>query len=157
MKLLPDWADALPLQQQSVLILALRGPDGVAKDHPCKNVQRAYRASVIRAAYLGRMMRGDDKGDSFMSLARFNDSGTWEDDLTAFFTAVDSLPHHFYMHLMHGAQILGYRHPLAMVRGRWSFFYGMCCGDLHLSPETETGMDARLSDGLRLLWEPERV
>jgi hypothetical protein len=40
-----DWMDDLPMQQQSVVVLATRGPDGVAKHHPCKDVVRAYRIS----------------------------------------------------------------------------------------------------------------
>ena len=43
----PTWCTMLPLQQQSVLFLASRGPDGVAKVHPCKPVIIAYRATVF--------------------------------------------------------------------------------------------------------------
>ena len=41
----------------------------------------------------------------------------------AFFDHVDELPHHYYMHLMHGAQIAGYKHPNDLFRRRWLDFY----------------------------------
>jgi len=65
---------------------------------------------------------------------------------------VDSIPHHAYMHLMHGAEILGYRHPDAALSSRWRGFYYQCCADLHLMSETREAMDRRLNDGDRQLW-----
>ena len=41
----PEWIFRLPMQQQSVLLLGSRGPDGVEKFHPCKDVTRASLAS----------------------------------------------------------------------------------------------------------------
>lgn len=36
---------------------------------------------------------------------------------------------------------------------RWRYFYGRCCDDMHLMPESEEQMDARLSDWGRKHWE----
>ena len=109
-----DWLFDLTMQQQSVLVLGCRGPDGIAKFHPTKEVVARYRATVLKAAYLGRPMRIDE-GDNttFMTLRYFSDDGHWLTMVRDFFDHVDSLPHHYYMHLMHGAQIAGYKHPSA--------------------------------------------
>lgn len=148
----PDWCLSLPLQQQSVLLLAARGPDGIAKSHPCKDVQRAYRACVLIAAKYGRALNWGERADSFMSLDKFQDEGEWAQVIADFFETADDLPHHFFMHLMHGAEILGYKHPDNRFRDRWLHFYIRCAKELHLYTETEEEMDVRLSDWQREHW-----
>ena len=149
-----DWLFDLTMQQQSVLVLGCRGPDGIAKFHPTKEVVVRYRATVLKAAYLGRPMRIDEGDDTtFMSLLNFSDAGNWLTLVRDFFDHVDNLPHHYYMHLMHGAQIAGYKHPDELFRHRWSGFYLRSCHDLHLKPETEEQMDERLSDWHQRHWD----
>jgi hypothetical protein len=149
----PDWMAGLTMQQQSVLILAARGPDGIAKLHPCKDVVRAYRGTVLKAARYGRLLKWGEIADSFMSMDLIADRHSWMRIVKAFFGVVDSLPHHYYLHLAHGAEILGYKHPDIDVRGAWNWFYLKCCEDMHLTPETEDEMDARLSDWDQNEWE----
>jgi hypothetical protein len=67
----PDWCRDLPIQQQSVLLLAGRGPDGVRKHDACKPVHVAYRACILTAAKYGRSLRWGERADSFMSLDLF--------------------------------------------------------------------------------------
>lgn len=142
----PAWCLNLTLQQQSVLLLAARGPDGIPKSHSCKDVQRAYRASVLVAAKRGRELYYGEKADTFMSLDMIADNDAWAEICKRFFDGIDQLPHHFIMHLMHGAEILGYKHPDIKMRIRWRGFYIDCCRDMHLEPETEEDMDERLND-----------
>lgn len=148
-----DWLFDLTMQQQSVMVLGCRGPDGIAKFHQTKLLVARYRATVLKAAYLGRAM-SIDEGDNttFMTLINFSIDGQWNTIVRAFFDHVDELPHHYYMHLMHGAQIAGYKHPDALFRRRWLDFYFDCCHDLHLHPETEKQMDSRLGDWDRKYW-----
>lgn len=153
----PLWCLALPIQQQSVLLLGARGPDGIAKAHPAKAVQRAYRGSVLVAAKYGRSLHYGEKADTFMSLDEFADDLQWLTVVTQFFQHADDLPHHFYMHLIHGAEILGYKHPDERYRARWSDFYQRCVKDFHLTPETEADMDMRLSDWEREYWQTSSV
>lgn len=153
----PLWCLALPVQQQSVLLLGARGPDGIAKAHPCKRIQRAYRACVLVAARYGRSLAWAEKADTFMCLQEFSDELQWLNALTEFFKHADDLPHHFYMHLVHGAEILGYKHPDERFRAKWRDFYGRCVKEFHLIPETEIEMDARLSDWQREHWEAPSV
>lgn len=149
----PEWCLDLPIQQQSVLFLAARGPDGIAKFHPCKAVVRAYRGTVLVAARYGRLLDWGEKADTFMSLDRFASDFYWSEDLKGYFDNVDSIPHHYQMHLMHGAQILGYHHPEARFRNRWRTFYDLAVEDMHLNPETVEEMDERLNDWNRQEWE----
>jgi hypothetical protein len=156
-----DWLFDLTMQQQSVLVLGCRGPDGIAKFHPTKELVARYRATVLKAAYLGRPMVIDEGDDTtFMTLLKFSSDSHWHHYIVnGFFQHVDSLPHHYYMHLMHGAQIAGYKHPDETFRRRWLDFYFDCCRDLHLHPETEKQMDARLGDWEQRHWNdaPSRI
>ena len=149
-----EWMFPLPMQQQSVLVLACRGPDGVEKYHGCKDIVVRYRATVLKAAYLGRPMRIDEGDDTtFMSLRDFSNDDLWQAYSNVFFDFVDSIPHHYYMHLAHGAEIIGYKHPHELFRRRWRNFYHRCCDNLHLYPEDEAQMDSRLSDWHRQHWD----
>lgn len=152
-----DWMLELSMQQQSVLVLACRGPDGIAKFHPTKVLVAHYRASVVKSAWFGRALRAGEgtRSDPFMTLAGLVDDGTWAIIERDFFANVDSLPHHYYMHLMHGAQIIGYKHPDPVFNLRWRNFYYACCQDLHVGTEPEAEMDYRLGDWQQKHWKPE--
>ncbi|HEV2403607.1 MAG TPA: hypothetical protein VGS08_05410 [Candidatus Saccharimonadales bacterium] len=145
--------------QQSTPLLGARGPDGVGKEHPCRDIQRAYRASVLKAGRLGRCYQWDDPdpGDSFASLRLFCDDKAWKKACHTYFHTMDTLPHHYISHLMHGAQILGYKHPDARFRQRWLDFYHQSVLDLHLCPESEADMDVRLGDFGREQWDNPKL
>lgn len=149
---LQEWILDLPMQQQAVLVLACRGPDGCSKKHEVKDVILRYRASVLKSAHWGRALRLGEHAPTFMTLLGFGIDRAWESLVTSFFDHADSVPHHYYMHLMHGAEIAGYKHPDELFRSRWSRFYQRCCDDLHLGAESEVEMDARLSDWNREFW-----
>lgn len=79
-------------------------------------------------------------------------SASWPTAVDRFFQEVDSLPHHFLMHLIHGAEILGYEHPDDRFRSRWHDFYLTAVDDLHLREEAPHEMRRRLSDWGRSDW-----
>lgn len=154
----PEWCARLPLQMQSVLLLGARGPDGVGKFHPCKDVIRAYRGCVFLAAKYGRLLQWGEKADDFMSLEKFADERQWELIVGDFKRSVDDLQHHYLLHLLHGVEILAYKHPETPFRDRWLYFYNLMVDDMHLRPEPESVMDMRLGDWGRKNWkDPERV
>jgi len=73
---------------------------------------------------------------------------------------VDEMPHHFQLHFMHAAQIVGCHHPSTKIREWWREFYLMIVNDAHLSPETDADMNLRLSDNSdewkKREWTPAR-
>lgn len=148
----PLWCRYLTVQQQSVLFLATRGPDGAEKFHPCKDVQRAYRATVLVAAKYGRMIEYGEHVDNFMSLRSFGNITQWTAEVDNWFNNIDCIPHHFSMKLLHATEILGYMHPDERFRERWLAFYMRGVHELHLSPESELQLRMRLSDWRRADW-----
>lgn len=50
------WANRLPFMQQSVLLTAVRGPDGLPKYHPSKYLLRWYRRCLLLSAMDGRVL-----------------------------------------------------------------------------------------------------
>lgn len=144
-----EWQWSLPIQQQTVLLAALRGPDGIPKYHPCKVIARAYRSCVIKAAFLARAQHAGDVGDAFMD-HQVLISTEWQTHADAYFRNVDEMPHHYHLHLLHAAEILGYKHPDLIIRSLWLDFYISGVEDMHLTIETEDEMDRRLNDFGRL-------
>ena len=151
----PEWATRLPLQMQSVLFLGARGPDGFAKFHPAKGIVRAYRGTVFLAAKFGRLLEYGEKGDDFMSLDVFASPVAWQMAIEDFLHTIDQLPHHYLLHLLHGAGILAYKHPDPRYRERWLQFYNAKVESMHLLPETEEMLDKRLGDWGEAYWPVE--
>jgi len=57
----------------------------------------------------------------------------------------DCLPHHYIMHLVHAAEVIGYNHPQDEIRGHFRSWYLLMCRKLHVNPETEAQMNERLN------------
>lgn len=133
-----DWIHELPFQQQALLMTGMRGPDNSGKHNIAKFIIRYLRASVLKPA-------GDWNGtnnNNFMW-------GQWEyfgRYTTDFWDDHDEYPHHFLMHLIHCAEVVGYKHPVIHIRNAWYNFYIEACGSMHMQPETEVDMDNRLND-----------
>lgn len=139
-----NWVSNLTCMQQTVLLTAIRGPDGVNKEHPAKEILRWLRRSILLSAFDRRVLEDpyEPGGGSFTG-------PQWrplDDAADAYFDSVDAIPHHFQMHLMHAAEILGYKHPDESHRNWWNRFYLHYVNALHLQPETEQQLDCRLGD-----------
>jgi len=148
------WTHDLPLMQQTVLMTAIRGPDGIGKYHVTKFILRWFRRCILRCSFGGVILTTpfEEGGGSFTgpSIKPPEAGFTWElgmdmliDD---YLRSLDELPHHFQMHLLHAAEIIGYKHPDLLIRGWWHRFYLLLVNDLHLQPESEADMDERLGD-----------
>lgn len=149
------WCHGISFMQQTVLLTAVRGPDGIPKYHPVKYLLRWFRRCTLVSSLDGIVLTTpyQDGGGSFMGKsADINvhgrvDEQTWMDDLASqYLRSLDELPHHFQMHFMHAAEIVGYKHPDAEIRAYWNKTYLRLVHDLHLWPETEDQMDLRLGD-----------
>lgn len=148
-----QWTHALTCMQQTVLLTAIRGPDGVAKYHPCKYLIRWYRRCVLLGALDHNVFENpyDPRGGSFTgpSYDRKFDHDWYEpmnQVVERYLQSLDELPHHFQLHLMHAAEIVGYKHPDQKIRDWWYWVYLELVKDMHLSPETEAELDFRLGD-----------
>lgn len=139
LSVLRHWVHELTLQQQGTLICAIRGPDGVHKNDPCKPLVRAYRAIVMNNA------RKLGPNNSFAG----DGSGVCEArEIDAFFESTDQYPWHWKMHFIHAAEIVGYMHPDPEIAKFWLGIYTMMVTDLHLHCESKEEMLHRLrADG----------
>jgi hypothetical protein len=141
---LQPWVEQLTLMQQSVLITATRGPDGMPKKHIAKFVMRWIRRCYLLSAFdrCTLCTPDDPRGGNFTGPIPI----PLEELETQYLNAVDEIPHHFHMHVVHAAEILGYKHPIPWIRDYWNKFYLRSVKDLHLRPESEEDMDKRLGD-----------
>ena len=153
MNVMHPWVEQLSLMQQSVLIAAVRAPDGMRKDHPVKVIMRWYRRCILLSALDGAILADPyvPGGGSFtgpFTARHAADMGIDHFDQVreVYLRYIDDMPHHFQLHMMHAAEILGYKHPDDPIRAWWQLFYRMIVNDAHLHPESETSMDTRLSD-----------
>ncbi len=125
------WVMTLPFRMQSVLMAAIRGCDITKKEDPSKAVARALRALLLNNA---------DSSNSFI----VGDGTPNKQSVVSFLGDLDAYPVHFIGHLMHAAEIVGYKHPEAKISFWWQEFYAKLVAALHLNPETEEQLDVRL-------------
>lgn len=133
------WTEQLTIRQQAMLISAVRGCDGAPKDDPSKSLLWALRWVVLKPSEVGV---DPHHTESFMGYRP-----TLVEDTHRFLQSLDQYPFHFVMHLMHAAEIIGYKHPDEATRLGWGEFYRRIVeGNVHCQVETEAMMDQRLAD-----------
>lgn len=132
-----DWVSTLPgLRHQGVLLTAVRGCDVSPKEDPCKALTRCYR-SVVLNAHVG----DPTKAKTFIEAPPYEEVAR---RMIAVAKDHDALPHHYIMHLVHAAEIVGYFHPSAETRELWFGFYEEMVRRLHLRVETRDELNLRL-------------
>jgi len=148
-----EWTWELSFMQQTVLLCAIRGPDGTPKYGSVKMLLRWYRRCVLVSALDGGILTTPQAplGGSFMGPSfQGEESCVWQLPMDAivgqYMKELDVLPHHFQLHLMHAIEILGYKHPDKYIKGWWHSVYLRIVHDMHLWPETEEQLDKRLGD-----------
>ena len=149
-----EWTHSLSLMQQSVLLTAVRGPDGLPKYGGCKMLLRWYRRCILISSFFRRVLCDpiEDDGGSFLGVSLNDDDSIdhWTDRMQVhvnqYLRELDAIPHHFQMHLLHAVEILGYKHPDQEIRDFWFQVYMRLVNDMHLGPESEKAMDERLGD-----------
>lgn len=159
-----EWVLNIPLMQQSVLFAAVRAPDGLRKDHPVKVLLRWYRRCTLLSAFDKRVLTDpfEPGGGSFTgpfethhareifglneNLAGWPLAHWFDKTREVYLRHVDEMPHHFQLHFMHAAQIVGVHHADPEIRQWWWNFYLMIVNDAHLYPELPAAMNLRLSD-----------
>lgn len=153
MHVMQPWTYSLTMMQQTVLLTAIRGPDGVGKYHPSKYMLRWYRRCVLYGALDHNIFTTPHErgGGSFTGPSCTPPkSGDWSEVMQPVFDdylrSLDELPHHFQLHFMHASEIVGYKHPDDTIRAWWRYVYEQLANDMHLNPESEEQMDFRLGD-----------
>ncbi len=164
-----DWTHNLTVMQQSVLISAIRGCDGMAKLHKAKPLVRWYRRCILISAFDGKAL--DDPfapgGGSFTGPLTWANGdllhGPLFDALPArtrhqgrcdilqkvsddFVDSRDEIPAHYLWHFIHAIEIVGYKHPDLQIREFWGDLYVRLVRAFHVYPETEAQLDERLGD-----------
>ena len=139
---LQDWVMELPLREQGTLLTAVRGCDDEEKIWTQRGV--AYSP--------GRRLT------AFIRFCFMNPADPREIDVEegAFFRSeppspfkpseFGHLPQHWYAHVMHALEIIGYRHPDRFIGNRALGLYVSMVGNLHLNIESEAQMIDRLSE-----------
>ncbi|HEX8609582.1 MAG TPA: hypothetical protein VF679_13150 [Pedobacter sp.] len=130
-----DWIMDLPFTQQALLLLSLRGADGIPKHHHTKTLIRWIRGVVLKPAY-----KNFNRADGFMSI----DYTQWREITTLCLELHDEIPHHFLMHLVHAIEVIGYKHPNSDIGERFLKLYLSYCDSFHMNPESESTLDNRL-------------
>lgn len=145
------WTHDLPMMQQTVLLTAIRGPDGLPKYGSVKMLLRWFRRCVLLSAIDGRILDNpiDGNGGSFTGPS-VADCDVWESAMDVivdgYLKDLDAIPHHFQLHFLHATEIVGYKHNNHRIRAWWRLLYLRLVNDMHLHPETESEMDERLGD-----------
>ena len=141
------------MMQQTVLLTAIRGPDGIGKYGATKMLLRWFRRCVLLSAMDGKELISpmDPAGGSFTGPSVTVEGEThWtvlmDRHVSDYLKQQDELPFHFQMHFMHAIEILGYQHPNKIVRAWWNGVYIRLVNALHLHPETREEMNERLGD-----------
>ena len=153
---LQEWVVKLPLMQQTVLLTCIRGPDGVGKYSPVKLLLRWYRRCILLSAMDGKVLTNpvDTNGGSFTGPS-LSGAAEWQKEewghcmhevVYNYMRELDTIPLHFHTHLIHGAQVVGYKHPNIKIAEWWVEVYIRFVNQLHLHPESHAEMDKRLSD-----------
>jgi len=135
----PWLAEHCTWKMQTVLLTSFRGCDGAYKNDVGKVFTRMMRATVLKNA---------DPTTTFFP-ENMNGREAWKPELERFFTDMDHYPVHWFMHLLHAAEIVGYKHPDSEISEFWENFYARGCYELHVTRETEDALDNRLKDNVQ--------
>lgn len=141
---LQPWVMSIPRMQQAVLLACLRNEDGRAKFHKAKYLIKWFRRCVLITSFEGTVLKSmhQEGGGSYTGPAPKD--MTEKEVLDAFIDSRDEMLLHYYSHAMHSFQILGYKHPIPVIRAFWLEAYTRMVHCLHVWPETEEQMDRRL-------------
>lgn len=138
----------LPLRFQGSLVVSLRGCD-VAPKTPADIIERYGCSTGETSAERGLT--------AFLRYCVMNPADPREVDVCgAFFQSAPPIdwkpsqfghyPEHWYAHIMHGFEIVGYESPDDGLRATAHDIYGRLVRNLHLNPETREQMRERLTE-----------
>ena len=135
--ILKRWVARLGLRHQGVLLTCVRGCDVEERHGSSKLLTRAFRGEILNTH-----CADPSQAKSFIEVCSEEELQQRIDDVVK---SHDHLPHHFLMHLIHGAEIIGYYSPDVIRRPYWKNFYYDMCEKFHMNRETKQQLDFRLN------------
>lgn len=130
---LQPWLEELPIRMQSTLLLSLRGPD----THRCPEIKKIQRWMRGLSFKPGNPVNVVDFMTGTDDVPELQEKNTLAREL-------EFCTQHFYSHLMHGLEVIAYRHPmLSIAHKALDLFEGMC-KLFHLELEDEYSFEERL-------------
>lgn len=148
------WITQLTFKQQTVLLAAIRGCDGVQREDISKKLVRKYRSVILEDADNVNKATTFPVNDIRHVPPRFMATYVSEGDIKIFLKSIDHYPMHWLFHFLHAVEIVGYKHPKEEERKWWNALYNRIVDALHLNIEAEEQMDERLKDGeFRSCWK----
>lgn len=129
--ILQDWILELPLKMQTVLCLSTRGPDNLKSSY-IKTFTRILRAYVYKPA--------DPDNPDFMTadipLPIIRKTSEIKD--------LEFVTLHYFTHMLHGIEIIGYAYPDPTIAKRFEELYYSLVAMLHLHSESKIELFHRL-------------
>lgn len=135
--MLRDWVQELPLREQGVLLSGMRGCD-VAPKVPLDSPERQL-VSYLRYV----VCHPNEESEVGAAQGAYMQPEPPRDWTPSEF---GHYPQHWYAHVMHAFQVVGYRHPEGAVRAVAEPIYRRFVHSLHLEPESFKVMVERLSE-----------
>lgn len=133
MTVLQTWLEALPIRMQSTLLLSLRGPD-THRAPEIKKVQRWMRGLTFKPGNPANVAEFMTDIGNVPTLQEKNDLAR----------ELEFCTQHFYSHLMHGLEVIGYRHPNRVIANAAYKLYLSMANLMHLEDETSQDFELRL-------------
>lgn len=145
---LQSWVMSLPLREQGTLLTGFRGCDLAPKN--LSSINERYGCSTGECS-------AERELSAFLRWCCLNPADKREVDIPgAWFRSTPPLnwkpsqfghyPQHWYAHIMHCFEVVGYRHPNPKTSGDALTIYKRLVRNLHLNPETKAEMINRLSE-----------
>lgn len=128
------WVIEIPWMQQGVLFSMLRNMDGARRSDPSRIVVKGLRGMILKPARSVGSFLGETPTDEELVKA-----------MESFLKECNHLPIHFVLHLIHAAEVVGYKYP-GSEQLTWLGFYSEMCKAMHMNPETQDQMEERLKD-----------
>lgn len=165
--------DSLPKYHPSKFLLRwyrrcilLSAMDGRVLTDPVEPVGGSFTGPSVQTVMAGK----DYRETQYAAVGELRDRSTWAVDghftmgqpmptsrdnwqeamidwVTAYIRGLDEVPHHYQLHFLHAAEIVGYKHPAFDIAHWWEMkVYKRLVLDMHLRPEREETLDHRLGD-----------
>jgi hypothetical protein len=139
---LQDWVMELPLRYQGTLLTGVRGCDSEAKEWDSQGI--AYSSGRRLTAFIRYcfMNPADIREVDFTEGSFFQSKPPYPFKPSEF----GHLPQHWYSHVMHCLEIIGFYHPNSEISGMALELYHQMVWNLHLNPERPEQMNNRLTE-----------